>query len=117
MAYLLLVQEQAQDRRTRPTRDGQQLMAQMAAYQQDLKARGLLLASDSLKGDAKGARVAIRDGRRSVLDGPFAEAKELVGGFFLIDCDSREQAIELASRCPAAEWATIEVREVGPCYE
>jgi hypothetical protein len=52
-----------------------------------------------------------------VLDGPFTEAKELIGGFFLLDCDTREQALAFANACPAAEWATIEVRETGPCYE
>jgi len=50
------------------------------------------------------------------LDGPFAETKELLGGFFLLDCDDAEQAIAIAERCPAAQWATVEVRQLGPCY-
>jgi hypothetical protein len=50
------------------------------------------------------------------IDGPFAEAKELVGGFFLLDCDDEAQAIAIAGQCPAAQWATVEVRELGPCY-
>ena len=62
-------------------------------------------------------RLSVHEGRRKVVDGPFTEAKEFVGGFFLLDCPTREQALGLASECPAAEWATIEVREVGPCYE
>ena len=55
-------------------------------------------------------------GRAQVLDGPFAEAKEMVGGFFLVDCDTREEAVAIARECPAIEWATVEVRTVGPCY-
>lgn len=49
-------------------------------------------------------------------DGTFTEAREMIGGFFLVDCASREDAVELAVLCPAAQWATIEVRETGPCY-
>jgi hypothetical protein len=52
-----------------------------------------------------------------VLDGPFAEAKEMVGGFFLLDCKTHEEAVAIATRCPAAEWCTVEVRGTAPCYE
>ena len=55
--------------------------------------------------------------KSTVRDGPFAEAKEMIGGFLLLTCDTREQAIEIARECPAAEWATIEVRELGPCFQ
>ena len=76
--------------------------------------RGLLRATESLK--TNGVRVATRQGKPMRIDGPFAEAKELVGGFFLLDCNDEEQAIAIAGQCPAAEWATVEVRELGPCY-
>jgi hypothetical protein len=59
----------------------------------------------------------VRNGRPQVLDGPFAEAKEMIGGFFLIDCATREEAIAIAAECPAAAWATLEVRALAPCYE
>ena len=62
-------------------------------------------------------RLRVRDGKPSVLDGPFTEAKEFVGGFYLLSCGTRDEALALAGQCPAAEWATIEVREIGPCYE
>jgi hypothetical protein len=87
----------------------------MLDYTESLRARGVLLASDSLR--ARAARLSVRDGRQSVVDGPFTESKELVGGFFLLECATREQALGLAAECPAAQWATIEVREIGPCYE
>jgi hypothetical protein len=115
MQYMLLIVEPQGQRRTRGLEDGRAVYGQMLAYTQSLKERGVLLESNSLR--EKSVRLKVRDGRRSVTDGPFAEAKELVGGFFLLDCPSREQALGYAAECPAAEWATIEVREVGPCYE
>jgi hypothetical protein len=51
-----------------------------------------------------------------VLDGPFAEAKEMVGGFFLLNVPTKEDALAWAARCPAADWAAVEVRETGPCF-
>ena len=51
-----------------------------------------------------------------MLDGPFAEAKEMIGGFFLLDVHTREEGLAWATRCPAAAWATVEVRETGPCF-
>jgi hypothetical protein len=70
-----------------------------------------------LKTDATAARVHVRESQPTVVDGPFAESKEVVGGFFLLTCATREQAIAIAGECPAAKWATVEVRELGPCFE
>lgn len=88
----------------------------MLRYAESLNERGLLQRAESLKSDAEGVRLRVRDGERSVVDGPFAEAKEMIGGFFLLDCDTREEALALAAECPAAAWATVEVRELGPCF-
>jgi hypothetical protein len=115
MAYMLLIVEPQGQRGTRPPQEGHDLYQRMVDYGRSLQARGLLLASDSLRESA--ARLSIRGGRQNVVDGPFTESKELVGGYFLLDCATREQALSLAAECPAAEWATVEVREVGPCYE
>jgi len=87
----------------------------MAKFGEDLRARGIGKFYDSLGPISKGTRVQMRDGKRSMVDGPFAEAKEIVGGFFMLDC-SKEEALAAAAECPAAEYATIEVREVGPCW-
>jgi hypothetical protein len=117
MAYMLLVVEKVGDREARSPSEGQALYDRMLEFSAELKQRGLLTMSQSLKTDAAGARVA-RQGERSIVrDGPFAEAKEMIGGFFLLTCDTREQAIDIAGECPAAEWATIEVRELGPCFQ
>jgi hypothetical protein len=115
MSYMLLIVEPVGQRQTRSPQEGRGVYERMLEYSESLRARGVLLASNSLRESA--ARLGIRGGRPSVVDGPFTESKELVGGFFLLDCTTREQALSLAAECPAAEWATIEVREVGPCYE
>jgi len=114
MAYMLLIMEPHGQRAERTAEQGTQAYERMLQFAADLKSRGLLRATESLK--TAGVRVATHDGRRTRVDGPFAETKELLGGFFLLNCDDREQAIEIAGRCPAAEWATVEVRELGPCY-
>jgi len=115
--YLLLIQEEGEKRRSRPDADGRVAYERMLRFAGDLEARGILKASDSLKSDAEGVRIAVRGGRRSVVDGPFTESKEIVGGFFLIDCRTREEAVAIASECPATEWGTVEVREIGRCWE
>lgn len=114
MSYMLLIMEPHGQRAERTPEQGTQAYERMLAFASDLKRRGLLRATESLK--TTGVRIATQDGRRTRIDGPFAETKELVGGFFLLNCDDREQAIAIANECPAAEWATVEVRELGPCY-
>ncbi len=117
MPYLLLILEQGERRRNRSAEDGRLAYERMVRFTDDLKARGVHMASESLRSDAEGVRVEVRGGKRTVVDGPFAESKEIVGGFFLVDCGTKEQAIALANECPAAGWATVEVREVGTCFE
>ena len=115
MSYMLLIVEPKGQRRTRSADQGHDLYQRMLDYGEKLKAQGVLIASNSLREAA--VRLNVHGGRARMTDGPFTESKEFVGGFFLLDCASREQALQLAGECPAAEWATIEVREVGPCYE
>jgi hypothetical protein len=115
MTYMLLVMESRGRREGRSDELAQDECRQMDAFADSLKARGVHLASQSLRFLTDETRVKTRGGKRSVVDGPYAEAKELVGGFFLLDVATREQAVALAAECPAAEWASIEVREVGPC--
>ena len=117
MPYMLLIIEPPGQRRTRTLAEGEQVYERMLRFGAGLRERGLLLASESLESQAGAARVEMRGGRRSVLDGPFAEAKEMVGGFFLVDCRTRDEAIAIAAECPAAEWCSVEVRALAPCYE
>jgi hypothetical protein len=116
MAYMLFVAEPRGQRAERTEEEGKALYQRMLDYAEDLKARGVLRAYSSLRNDSEGQRLEMRGGKRSLRDGPFAETREMIGGFFLVDCATREEAVELAALCPAAEWATMEVRETGPCY-
>ncbi len=116
MAYMLLIVEPQGQRSTRTEAEGRALYDQMMRFSDELKKQGLLTISQSLKSDTGAARVKLRGESAMVTDGPFAETKEVIGGFFLLTCETREQAIEIARKCPAAQWATIEVRELGPCF-
>jgi hypothetical protein len=115
MPFLLLIVEPKGLRRVRTPEEGRAVYARMVDYSATLKERGVLLATNSLRDDA--VRLTQESGQKRVVDGPFAESKELIGGFFLLSCDTREQALGHAADCPAVEWATIEVRETGPCFE
>jgi hypothetical protein len=116
MAYMLLILEDPAQRGTRTRAEGEAVFQRMVDFSRELKKQDKLLAVESLASQQKGARVQVRGGKAQVLDGPFAEAKEMIGGFFLLDVNTREEALAIASRCPAAEWATVEVRETAPCY-
>jgi len=117
MPYMLLIMEPIGQRQERSEDEGRELYAQMLRFAEGLRNRGLLKAAESLRGDAEGVRVQVRGGKRRLVDGPFAEAKEMVGGFFLLDCETREEAVAIAAECPAAAWATVEVRALGPCFQ
>jgi len=116
MSYMLLIVEPRGQRAERGLEAGQQAYAQMLRFAEELKERGVLRGVESLANDARGVRVQVREGRQRLVDGPFTEAKELVGGFFLLDVATREEAVAIAAACPAAAWATVEVRELGPCW-
>jgi hypothetical protein len=84
----------------------------MMKYNEDLQKAGVLLALDGLHPPSMGARVSFAGGKPLVTDGPFAEAKEVLGGYWMIQVKSREEAIEWAKRCPASENEIIEIRQV-----
>src|SRR6187431_1295421 len=87
-------------------------VAAMMKYNESLQKAGVLLALDGLHPPSMGVRVSFAGGKSTVRDGPFAEAKEVLGGYWLIDVKSREEAIAWASRCPASDQEIIEVRQV-----
>jgi hypothetical protein len=89
-----------------------QAMAPMMKYNESLQKAGVLLALDGLHPPSMGARVSFEGGKPKVTDGPFAEAKEVIGGYWMIQVKSREEAIEWACRCPASQNEVIEVRQV-----
>jgi hypothetical protein len=84
----------------------------MMKYNQELQKAGVLLALDGLHPPSMGARVTFADGKPKVTDGPFAEAKEVLGGYWMIQVKSKEEAVEWAKRCPAGPNEMIEIRQV-----
>ncbi len=91
--------------------DGARLDA-MTRYNESLRKAGILLALDGLHPPSMGARVSFAAGVPTVRDGPFAEAKEVLGGYWLIQVKSKDEAIEWAKRCPASDDEVIEIRQV-----
>jgi hypothetical protein len=87
-------------------------VAAMMKYNKSLQEAGVLLAIDGLHPLSMGARVSFAGGKPKITDGPFSEAKEVLGGYWMIQVRSREEAIEWAARCPASENDVIEVRQV-----
>jgi hypothetical protein len=84
----------------------------MGKYNEELAKAGVLLALDGLQPPVRGARVSFAGGKPSVTDGPFTEAKEMIGGYWMIEAKSKEEAVQWASRCPASDGDVIEVRQV-----
>jgi hypothetical protein len=92
-----------------------ELLAEMGKFNEDLIKAGVMLAADGLHASSKGARVKFAGEKRTVIDGPFAETKELVAGFWLWKCASLQEAIEWVKRCPnpmPGEEAEIEIRQI-----
>ncbi len=117
MRYMLLIVEPPGQRATRTRAEGEAAYAAMQAFGEKLRERGQLVAVESLASQNSAARVQRSGAKVSVLDGPFAEAKEMIGGFFMIDVPSREDALVIAADCPAAQWCPVEVRALAPCFD
>lgn len=87
-------------------------VAQMMKYNEQLAKAGALISLDGLHPVARGARVSFKGGKAAVTDGPFIESKEVIGGFWMIQVKSKEEAVDWARRVPAAEGDVIELRQV-----
>ncbi len=109
MRFMMIMMPDVTDETWHPDAEA---IAAMSKYNEELTRAGVLLALDGLQPPSKGARVSFRGGRPTVTDGPFTESKELIGGYWLIQARSREEAVQWASRCPAADGDVIEVRQV-----
>lgn len=93
----------------------EELLRAMGQFNQQLVDAGIMLSGEGLQPSAKGARVRLADGKRTVVDGPFAETKELIAGFWIWQCASLAEAIEWAKRCPdpmPGEESTLEIRRI-----
>ena len=112
MRFMMLMIPKGYEKAAPGTVPDAKAVAAMMKYNETLQKAGVLLALDGLHPPSTGARVSFSGGKPKVTDGPFAEAKEVLGGYWMIQVKSREEAIEWASRCPATENDVIEVRRV-----
>jgi hypothetical protein len=88
------------------------LIDKMMKYNEELAKAGILVSLDGLHPSPKGARIAFTGGKARATDGPFAESKELIGGYWVWQVKSKEEAVEWAKRCPAEEGDTLELRQI-----
>jgi hypothetical protein len=112
MRFMLLMIPKGYEAAAPGTMPDPDAVAAMMKYNESLQKAGVLLALDGLHPPSMGARITFSGGKPRVSDGPFAEAKEVLGGYWMIQVKSREEAIEWASRCPASDNEVIEVRQV-----
>lgn len=94
-----------------------ELLEAMGKFNEELVAAGVMLAGDGLKPSANGKRILLEPGKRTVVDGPFAETKELVAGFWIWQVRSMEEAVEWARRCPDPMPGEESILEIRPVYE
>ena len=88
------------------------MLSAMAKFNEEMVKAGVMLAAEGLHPSSKGARVRFSGTKRSVIDGPFAETKEQLGGFYMLHCDDLDEAIEIAAKIPGARHGSIEIRPV-----
>jgi len=112
MRFMMLMYPKGYEKAAPGTTPDPRHVEAMMKYNQDLQKAGVLLALDGLQPQSTGARVAFAGGKATITDGPFAEAREVVGGYWMIQVKSKDEAVAWASRCPGADNEMIEVRQV-----
>jgi hypothetical protein len=110
--YMLLIYDDEAQRATASEAEMAGLMQEYFAYTDSLTQRGALKDGAPLDPVRTARTVRVRDGQALVVDGPFAETKEQLGGFYMVECDTIDQAVEAAKMCPGAKWGSVEVRPV-----
>ena len=112
MRFMMLMIPKGYETATPGTMPDAEAVKAMMKYNNDLKDAGVLVTLDGLHPPSMGARVSFEGGKPKVTDGPFAEAKEVLGGYWMINVTSRQEAIDWASRCPGGPNEVIEIRQV-----
>src|SRR5712675_359400 len=112
MRFMMLMIPQGYEKADPGTMPDAKAVAAMMKYNESLQKAGVLLALDGLQPPSMGARVTFSGGKARATDGPFAEAKEVLGGYWMIQVKSKEEAVEWAKRAPMPEGDVIEVRQV-----
>ena len=112
MRFMMLMIPKGYESAAPGTMPSAEAVAAMMKYNESLQKAGVLLALDGLHPPSAGARVTFEGNKPTVIDGPFIEAKEVLGGYWMIQVKSKEEAIEWARRCPGSENEIIEIRQV-----
>ena len=112
MKYLCLVYQEEKQEANVPREKIEQAKKDFWSFTEDIKKTGNYVGSHGLQHTDQATTVRVRNGKLSATDGPFAETKEQLGGYFLIEAKNRAEAIQIASRIPSAKWGSIEVRPV-----
>jgi hypothetical protein len=112
MQYMALIYASEESWGSLSEEERSQVVGQYQALAEEARAAGVLVGGDELGSTRDATTVRIRDGQTLVVDGPYAEAKETLGGYFLFECDTIDEAVEWAARIPAAERGAVEVRPV-----
>ncbi len=112
MRFMMLVIPKGYEKAAPGAMPDAKLVAAMMKYNESLQKAGVLLALDGLHPPSMGARISFSGGKPTVTDGPFTEAKEVLGGYWMIQVKSKEEAVEWAKRCPGSDNEVIEVRQV-----
>jgi hypothetical protein len=113
MQYLLLIHGDESQWATMTEEETSAIMGEYFAYTEWLSSKGIMRGGNALQPTAVGRTVRVRDGERLVTDGPYAETREQLAGYFMVECDSLEEAIDAAARIPGARHGAIEVRPVA----
>ncbi len=112
MEYLLLIYSSEAGNRQRPAAEDQAIFGEYMKFTQDLNASGKNRGGNALEGVSTATTVRVRNGKTLVTDGPFAETKEQLGGYYLVDAKDLDEAIAIAARIPGARFGSIEVRPI-----
>jgi hypothetical protein len=112
MRFMMLMIPKGYEKAAPGTTPDAKAVEAMMRYNESLRKAGVLLALDGLHPPSTGARVSFPGGKPKVTDGPFAEAKEVIGGYWMVEVKSKAEAVEWAKRCPAGENEVIEIRQV-----
>ena len=112
MQYLLLINDEESVWSSMPEAERNEVYGEYMRYTEDLRSHGLLVGANQLQPSSTATTVSVRDGETIVTDGPFAETKEVLGGYYLIDVETLDEALEWAAKIPSARYGHIEVRPV-----
>jgi hypothetical protein len=112
MQYMLLIYDAEETWTSMSEDERNSVMGEYYAYTEELKKSGKYVAGDALQPTGTAKSIRVRNGETTTTDGPFAETKEILGGYYLVDVDSEEEALEWAAKIPSARFGTIEVRPI-----